>query len=96
LFNLATYPLILWERQRKVGVEVQIELQADGRFDVFYCHTRLEAWIPIRGHEGAFMPIFTSTELTLGSIYLDDYLLMGGLTNQDGVLNIIIQKIESK
>jgi len=79
---------------RKVGIEVQIELQADGRFDLTYCHTRLPTWIPRNGHPGAFLPIFTTTEVTPGPIYLDNYLLLGGLTNQDGVLNIIIQKIE--
>ena len=81
---------------RKVGIEVQIELEADGSFDVTYCHTRLEAWIPFRGHEGSFLPIFTTTQVSPAPIQIDDYIIMGGLANQDGVLNIIIQKIESK
>lgn len=81
---------------RKVGIEVQIELQADGRFDLTYCHTQLEAWMPFKEHEGAFLPIFTTTEVTPGPIHLNDYMIMGGLTNQDDVLNIVIQKIESK
>lgn len=81
---------------RKVGIEVQIKLQEDGRFDVSYSNTRLEAWIPFSGHAGVFQPIFTTTQVTPGPIYLDDYMIMGGLTNQDGVLHIIIQKIESK
>jgi hypothetical protein len=81
---------------RKVGIEVQIELQEDGRFDVSYSNTRLVAWIPFSEHAGVFQPIFTTTQVTPGPIYLDDYMIMGGLTNQDGVLHIIIQKIESK
>tara|TARA_B100000614_G_C14288823_1_gene386854 strand:- start:67 stop:582 length:516 start_codon:yes stop_codon:yes gene_type:complete len=82
--------------ERKVGIEVHIELQSDGRFDVTYCHTRLPTWIPRNGHPGAFLPMFTTTSVTPGAIHLDNYLIMGGLTNQDGVLNIIIQRIESK
>ena len=79
---------------RKVGIEIRLELQEDGRFDVSYSNTRLVAWIPFSEHAGVFQPILTTTQLTPGPIYLDGYTAMGGLVNPDGVLQIIIQKIQ--
>jgi hypothetical protein len=81
---------------RKVGLLVRIEEQADGKIDVYYHHTKLEAWIPFSQHKNILQPIFTTTEITPGPINVNGFMAIGGLTNQDGVLHIIIQKIESK
>jgi len=81
---------------RKVGLEVQIKELDDGIIDFTYCHTKLEAWIPFSLHQGALQPIFSTREITPGPFKLDDYIIMGGLVTQDGVLHIIIQKIASK
>jgi hypothetical protein len=78
---------------KKVGLYIKISRQDDGRLNFVYNHTKLESWIPFSGHPGVFQPNFSTTEITPGPIHLDGYIVMGGLHTQDGVLNIIFEKI---
>ena len=80
---------------RKIGLQVSIKQQSNGQVEMKYSNTKLEEWIPIRMVPGAFQPIFSTGEMTT-TFVIEDYVVMGGLVTDDGVLIMIIHKIKSE